>query len=44
MNLQAKWVGRAIAWLSTDEASDLSGVDFSLKDEVGLARAGLADG
>lgn len=34
-------VARAIAWLCTSDAADLHGVDFSLKDEEGLTRAGL---
>ena len=34
-------VGKAIAWLCTDEASDLAGVDFSLKSAEGRLRAGL---
>ncbi|MEM7774003.1 MAG: SDR family oxidoreductase [Pseudomonadota bacterium] len=36
-----EWAARAIAWLCTDAASDLSGVDFSLKDPAGRRRVGL---
>ena len=32
---------KAIVWLCTDAASDLAGVDFSLKDEAGRKRVGV---
>ncbi len=35
-------VARALAWLCTDDAADLAGVDFSMKDLKSLQRAGLA--
>jgi len=35
-------VARALAWLCTDDAADLAGVDFSMKDPKSLERAGLA--
>ncbi len=41
VHITPEWVARAIAWLCTDDASDLAGVDFSLKNEEGLKRAGL---
>jgi len=34
-------VARAITWLCTDDAADLAGVDFSMKDLNSLRRAGL---
>jgi len=34
-------VARALAWLCTDDAADLAGVDFSMKDLKSLQRAGL---
>jgi len=34
-------VARAITWLCTDDAADLAGVDFSIKDEESRRRAGL---
>lgn len=40
-HIPAEWAARAVAWLCTQEA-DLSGVDFSLKDPTGRARAGLS--
>ena len=42
VHISPELVARAIAWLCTDDASDLSGVDFSLKTEEGRKRAGLA--
>ncbi len=41
VHISPEWVARAIAWLCTDEASDLAGVDFSLKNAEGRRRAGL---
>jgi hypothetical protein len=42
-HIPAEWVARAVAWLCTSAASDLGGVDFSLKNEEGRRRAGLPD-
>lgn len=41
-HLPPEAVAQAILWLCTDDASDLAGVDFSLKDEDGRRRVGLA--
>lgn len=41
VHIPAEWAARAVVWLCTDAASDLSGVDFSLKDESGRRRVGL---
>jgi len=41
VHISPEWVARAIAWLCTQEAADLSGVDFSLKNPEGRRRAGL---
>ena len=40
-HISSEWVARAICWLCTKDANDLSGVDFSLKNEEGRARVGL---
>jgi 3-oxoacyl-[acyl-carrier protein] reductase len=40
-HIPPQWAARAVAWLCTDAASDVAGVDFSLKDEAGRRRAGL---
>lgn len=37
------WPARAIAWLCSEDAADISGVDFSLKDDEGLRRVGLIE-
>lgn len=41
VHIPAEWVARAIAWLCTEEADDLAGTDFSLKNEEGRKRIGL---
>ncbi len=41
VHIPPEWAARAVAWLCTDAASDLAGVDFSLKDPAGRARVGL---
>lgn len=41
-HISPEWVAKAILYLSTSEASDLSGIDFSLKTEEGRRRIGLA--
>ena len=41
-HIPAQWAAQAIVWLCSDDASDLSGVDFSLKDSEGRARVGLS--
>lgn len=41
VHIPAEWAARAVAWLCTDEAADLRGLDFSLKDEAGRKRVGL---
>jgi len=41
VHIPADWPARAIAWLCTEEAADLCGTDFSLKDDAGRRRAGL---
>jgi len=43
VHISPQWVAQAILWLCTDEATDLAGVDFSLKDEEGRRRAGLIE-
>ena len=40
-HIPPEWAARAVAWLCTDVASDLAGVDFSLKDAASRARVGL---
>jgi NAD(P)-dependent dehydrogenase (short-subunit alcohol dehydrogenase family) len=40
-HIPPEWAGRAVVWLCTEEASDLRGVDFSLKTEDGRRRIGL---
>ncbi|MEE4382462.1 MAG: SDR family oxidoreductase [Pseudomonadales bacterium] len=41
VHIPSEWAGRAVAWLATDDAADLAGVDFSLTDEAGRRRVGL---
>ncbi|NNG03419.1 MAG: SDR family oxidoreductase [Inquilinus sp.] len=41
VHIPPEWAAKAVAWLCTEEAVDLSGVDFSLKDEAGRRRVGL---
>ena len=41
VHIPPQWVGQAIAWLCTDDAADLHGLDFSLKDDEGRRRVGL---
>ncbi|MBA5777603.1 SDR family oxidoreductase [Stappia sp. F7233] len=41
VHIDPSWPGRAIAWLCTDDASDLAGVDVSLRDEAIRRRVGL---
>ena len=36
------WVAKAIVWLSSDEASDIAGEDFSLRDPESRRRVGLS--
>ena len=43
VHIPPDWAARAVAWLCTGDAADLSGVDFSLKDEAGRRRVGLID-
>ena len=40
-HIPPEWVAKAIAWLSTDDAADIAGVDFSLKTDAERARVGL---
>lgn len=40
-HIPPEWAARAVLWLCSDAASDLRGVDFSLKDEAGRRRVGL---
>lgn len=40
-HIPADWAGRAVAWLCSDEASEFSGVDVSLRDETIRRRVGL---
>lgn len=41
VHIPPEWAGRAIAWLCTDAARDLAGVDFSLRDPAARRRVGL---
>ncbi len=41
VHLPPEKAAKAIVWLCTDAADDLSGVDFSLKDDASRQRAGL---
>jgi len=43
VHISPDWPARAIAWLCSEEAVDISGVDFSLKDDEGLRRVGLIE-
>ena len=43
VHIPVEWAARAVAWLCSDDAADLAGVDFSLKDEAGRRRVGLVD-
>ena len=38
------WVAKAIVWLSSDEASDIAGEDFVLRDSANRQRVGLPTG
>ncbi len=40
-HIPPEWPARAIAWLCTEEAAELSGTDFSIKTDEGRRRAGL---
>ena len=41
VHISPAWAARAVAWLCSEAAADLSGVDFSLKDDAGRERVGL---
>lgn len=41
VHIPAEWVAKAVLWLCGDAAKDLSGVDFSLKDDEAKRRVGL---
>ena len=41
VHLPPEKAAQAVVWLCTDAASDLSGVDFSLRDDASRQRAGL---
>jgi len=43
VHIPPDWPARAVAWLCSEEAADISGVDFSLKDDEGLRRVGLIE-
>jgi len=40
-HIPADWVGKAIAWLTTDAAREYDGTDFSLKTDEGRRAVGL---
>ncbi|MBJ3777224.1 SDR family NAD(P)-dependent oxidoreductase [Acuticoccus mangrovi] len=40
-HISPQWAGRAVAWLATDAAADLKGVDVSLREETIRRRIGL---
>lgn len=40
-HIPAEWVAKAILWLSTDEALEFRGQDFSLRDEENRKKVGL---
>ncbi|GAB3485932.1 SDR family oxidoreductase [Marinomonas epiphytica] len=40
-HIPAEWVAQTLAYLLSDEASDLSGTDFSIKNDEGRKRVGL---
>lgn len=40
-HIPAEWVAKAIGYLLSEEAADLAGDDFSLKNEAGRQRVGL---
>lgn len=41
VHIPPEWAARAIAWLCTDAAADLHGVDFTLRDADNRRRVGL---
>lgn len=41
VHITPEWAAKAVAWLCTDAAAGLHGVDFLIKDNVGRQRAGL---
>jgi len=43
VHIPPDWPARAITWLCSEDAADISGVDFSLKDDEGLRRVGLIE-
>ncbi|NMM46142.1 SDR family oxidoreductase [Rhodospirillaceae bacterium KN72] len=40
-HIPPEWVAKAIAWLSTEDAADIAGIDFTLKTNEERARIGL---
>ncbi len=40
-HITTDWAARAVAWLCTEDASDVAGDDFSIKTDEGRRRAGL---
>ena len=40
VHVSPDWAARAVAWLCSEEAADLSGTDFSLQSAEGLRRVG----
>jgi NADP-dependent 3-hydroxy acid dehydrogenase YdfG len=40
-HIPSEWVAKTIGYLTTDEASDLAGDDFSIKNDEGRKRVGL---
>lgn len=41
VHIPPQWVGRAVVWLCSDAAADISGCDFSLRDDEARRRVGL---
>ena len=40
-HIPPEWAAKALVWICTDEAADLSGVDFMLKEDESRRRVGL---
>ena len=41
VHIPPQWVGQAVVWLCSDAAADISGCDFSLKDDEAKRQVGL---
>ena len=43
VHISPEWAARTVAWLCTEDAADLAGVDFSIRDDDDRRRVGLID-